>query len=187
MLVLLDEELGMMKTFLIWIASLFSSQVREAVASRERELFAFSDGQSMRRVDPLVAWRKLWSHPEIDLSSELKITANPLMSGQSVYTAAEVYAAEDRVRELVRDVFGVRRWSEQQVGLTEAETDDLLASFMAYIGDLKKKRNPSPMTPPPSESREQPSFTACAPSDTSMSPDSGSTATGSTDAARSGS
>jgi hypothetical protein len=64
-----------------------------------------------------------------------------------------VYAAEDRLRQMTRKIFGVQEWTENQPGLTVDETDELLNRFMEFCADIKKKRNPSPIVSVPSESK----------------------------------
>jgi len=139
-----------MLKFFAWLRSLFI--VRKA----ERDLFAYFDGEKTRNIDPLVAWRGIWGHREIDLSSEVKISANlTLADGKTAYTPEEVYAAEDRIRQLTREVFDLKAWSETAPGLTVAETDEVLANFLDYMEGLKKKRKTLPMTSRPSDSRPQ--------------------------------
>ena len=154
----------------------------------EREIFAFWDGQRTRQVDPLVAWRALWAHPTIDLHGDIKVVANPKMAdGTRPYTDAEVYEAEDRIRALIREVFGVKAFSEDVAGLTVVETDELLDQFWRYIAAIKKKRKPLPMTPPASVSMQPQPSTDTENSPMSSPSDSGSTANESSDGEPSGS
>lgn len=131
----------------------------------DREIFVYSDGQQERSIDPLLAWRQLWNDPEVDLAAEAKVARDPKIERPgkepvSMYPAAEVLAAEDRVIGLTRKVFGVKPLAEG--GLTMRETDALLGRFLRYADALKKKRNPSrtptplsaPMVSPSSELRE---------------------------------
>lgn len=172
-----------MLKFFAWLWSIFTSR------KAERELFAFFDGEKTRHIDPLVAWRSIWGHREIDLSSEVKISANlTLADGKTAYTAEEVYAAEDRIRQLTREVFGLKAWTEAAPGLTVAETDKVLADFLDYMEGLKKKRKTLPMMSRPSDSKPQLDSTASAAAAPITSPSaSGSIASESSDAAPSGS
>lgn len=166
-----------------WLKARFSRQP-------QREIFVYWDGARQRRIDPLVAWRGIWGHKEIDLARAVKISTNPtLADGKPVYSPEEIYAAEDQMRQLTREVFGVQQFSESAPGLTVAEIDALLSRFIEYMTDLKKKRKPLPMTPPPSVSSLPPLSTATIrPESPTLSPsESGSIASESSAAAPSGS
>lgn len=120
-----------------------------------RGLFEYWDGQRTRQIDPIAAYRAIWTNPACDLASDARTAQNPLTAdGLPMIPAAEVYAAEDRLRQMTRDVFGVQAWSETQPGLTVDEVDQLLASFWVYIHQLKKKRNTLPTRSLPLTSRE---------------------------------
>lgn len=166
-----------------WLKSRFSRQ-------SAREIFTYWDGAKERRIDPLVAWRGIWGHKEIDLARAVKISVNPtLADGKPVYQPEEIYAAEDQMRQLACEVFGVQQYSESAPGLTVAELDELLSRFIGYMTDLKKKRKPLPTTRPPSVSSLQPlsTDTIRAESPTPLPSESGSTASASSDVAHSGS
>lgn len=129
----------------------------------ERELFRYWDGQKQRSIDPVASYRAIWSDPECNLLTDATTARNPIKpDGAAFYPISEVYAAEDRLREMTRRIFGVKEWSEDQPGLTVDETDALLNSFLAYCADLKKKRNPLPTALPPTTSTEPCSFTDAA-------------------------
>jgi hypothetical protein len=139
-----------------WLVNLFSRR-------DSRYLFRYWDGAKQRALDPVAAYRKIWSFPECDLIEDSKVAMNPPSSdGKPVYPIGEVYAAEDRLRTMAREIFGVQEWTEKQPGLTVDETDELLNRFMAYCADLKKKRNPLPISSAPSASREPGSLPATA-------------------------
>lgn len=142
---------------LAWLRSFFPRRA-------DRELFVYFDGERQRGVDPLKAWRGIWAHKEIDLASDVKVSANLTMAdGKAAYAESEVYAAEDRIRQLTREVFGVKEWTDSTPGLTVAETDRLLADFLDYMEGLKKKRKTLPMMSPASASNPPPSLTASVP------------------------
>lgn len=143
----------------------------------EREIFTYFDGEKIRYADPIACWRSIWNHPTIDLAHEFKVTANPKMAdGERPYTKEEMFAAEDRIRELMRDVFKLKPWSEESPGLTVGETDNLLTAFMAYVTDIKKKLSPSVTTSQALESMEPRASTDSTEFPTNTSADSGSTA-----------
>lgn len=163
-----------------WLAGLFSRR-------NDRLLFGYWDGSQQRRIDPLVAWRGIHNHPDCNWVADMRMAANPLLKdGSSFYPVEEVRAAEDRLLALIRDVFGVREWQEDQPGLTIDETNELLGNFIQYVADLKKKRNPSPTPPAPSESTVPPDSVDSAVSPPSNWPDCSSTETASSAAAPGG-
>lgn len=168
---------------LAWILALFTSR------KNERAIYSYFDGDRQRSIDPLVAWRKIFGHPEINLESSLKIIFAPKMvDGRTPYTAEEIYAAEDSVRRLTREAFGVSAFSDTQPGLTCEETDRLLFDFLDSMEVLKKKRATLQMTSPASASTPRPGSTDTpGDSDTTSPSASGSTGTESSDAAPSGS
>lgn len=121
----------------------------------QRGLFQYWDGQRSRQIDPIKAFRAIWTCEHCDLASDARTAQNPLThDGKPMIPAAEVYGAEDRIRQMTREVFGVQAWSESTPGLTVDETDALLASFWAYIQQLKKKRNILPTRSLPSTWQE---------------------------------
>lgn len=136
-----------------WIRSLGS-----LFRSDDRCLFRYFDGIKQRSIDPVAAYRLLWITEDCDLLADSTTARNPsLPDGKPFYPIAEVYAAEDRLRSMTRKIFGVQAWSEASPGLTVDETDALLNNFMLFCADLKKKRNPSPTSSPPTVSTEPPS------------------------------
>ncbi len=163
--------------------------------SSGREIFFYEDGSGQTRaIDPLLAWRRLWSDPECDLAAEAKVARDPQIerAGKppiAIYAAAEVLAAEEKVINLTRRVFGVKPFEEG--GLTLRETDALLGRFLRYADEIKKKRNPSPTPTPALAPLDSPSsdLTPQEPDDTPPAPntkpdsDCGCTATASSVAA----
>jgi hypothetical protein len=122
----------------------------------ERCLFHYWDGQRRRAADPAAAWRKLWTH-DVNFANTITVARDPIKAdGLPFYSREQVYEAENDLWQLIRDVFDVKAWSEDSPGLTINETDELLARFMDFIAELKKKVKPSPMPSVPLESTEPP-------------------------------
>jgi hypothetical protein len=120
----------------------------------ERGLFRYWDGVKQRAIDPVMGWRNLMNDPDCQLRSDSAVAINPtLHDGKPMYPITEVLAAEDRMRELTRKVFGVKEWREDQPGLTADETDGVLNGFLDYCHNLKKKRNPLPTASAPTASK----------------------------------
>lgn len=150
----------------------------------DREIFAYWDGAKQRRIDPLVAWRKLWGDPDINLGDEYKVALNPISEdGKQFYPDGMVAESEDRLLTLIRKTFDVQPWSESTPGLTIDETLDLLAAFLQFRAALKKKRNPLPMPSPSSATREESASADSTPPDSlpSTESDCGCTQSGSSD------
>lgn len=153
----------------------------------KRELFRYWDGAKQRSIDPVATWRKIWANDKCDLSLAAATTVNPVQAdGTRFYPIEAVYAAEDQIRDLTRDIFGVKAWDESTPGLTVDETDELLNRFLAYCGDLKKKRKASPTPSAPLDSTEQEPSTGTGDFPAGASPASPSTPIGSTAAAPTG-
>ena len=124
----------------------------------KREIFSFWDGMRTRKADPVVLYRGMATHPEYNLERDVPATAD----GDP--------AAHRLTVQVVREVFGVKPWTEGEDGLTERETVDLLWQFNDYLESLKKSTSPNPTlrpaTEPPSSDQGSP---------TSAESDSGST------------
>lgn len=135
---------------LAWLLDLFPFLRRN-----ERCLFRYWDGVKNRSIDPVATYRKLWTSDDCRLMEDAATARNPLKEdGAALYPITDVYEAEDRLRTMTRQIFGVKEWQEGQPGLTVDETDELLNRFMEFCADLKKKRNPSPIVSAPSTSPE---------------------------------
>ena len=100
-----------------------------------RALFAFHDGQRQRQADPLAVSHALCC----DL--EFAIDKHPALAD-----AGNVEATQIMLRGL-RRAFGVNPWTEDQPGLTEAETLELFVTFCEYLEALKKNTS-TPLTSP---------------------------------------
>lgn len=130
-----------------------------------RDVFTFWDGSRWRGADPIVVCRRLLSHDTFDAESHPKLIE--LEDDDAV-----------RITALgVRDAFGLPEYDGRR-GLTEAECVSLLGEFWDWCGDLKKKRNPLPNSPEPTDLE---SFSAAI-GTTAHSSDSGSTSVASRDA-----
>ena len=115
-----------------------------------------------RAVDPLQAWRLMWSHP----------TCNPEKDfGPATGTFPDKFEpdAQDRVLGMIRDMFGVKPWTENSPGLTIDESLNLLWDFIKYMNDLKKKPNTTPTPSAPTESKSSEAESAMPPSSDSYS------------------
>lgn len=125
-------------TRLLWQAAvlLFGRKPKDT-----RGIYTFWDGKQHRRVDPLVVYRAIMTDEHCRLFDDLKdVQAND-------------WDAHIRIQDLTCRAFGVKRFAEDQTGLTETEIDDLLAEFIIYIQRIKKKRAGSPQSSEHSESK----------------------------------
>lgn len=115
--------------------------LRSKLINHRRAIYSYFDGQQVRKADPMVLHRSLMSHPEFDLAT------HPQLIDES---------PEDRDITLnaTRDVFGVKAFDGLTgEGLTEEETINLLWGFVSYCNSKKKRTNPSPTSPPATDSK----------------------------------
>lgn len=118
---------------------------------RQRQIFVYDDGQKVTAIDPLVAWPQVWEHPEFDLRAEGGAATGQHVDtddgGRQVVTEIEIdLDAQARLCVMVRDVFGVEQFDPATGrGLTRSELIQLLCRFLAYVDNLKKTRDPSPI------------------------------------------
>ena len=118
-------------------------------SNKRRNIFRYWDGSRTRAIDPAVAWRMMWEHPECDPNRDF----GPATTVGPDNTHVEFDgAAQDRVLSMIRDMFHVKAYAEDSPGLTIDETFGLLWSFMKYMEGLKKKRGPLPTMSAPSAS-----------------------------------
>lgn len=101
----------------------------------ERLIFRFWDGQQEVAADPLVIQRKLAAATDLEKDIELAFVQSP----EAIPAANEAF--EHLVKQ-IREAFGVKAFSEG--GLLDAECLELLGVFGGFIGEIKKKANPSP-------------------------------------------
>lgn len=134
---------------------MFSRLLRRA---DRRDIFRYWDGKRYRYADPLVVWQKLWSDTTVDPNIDFQLATGIDSDGNSVEYESD---AERRVLEMIRNLFGVRQWTESEYGLTVRETFTLMWEFLRYINDLKKKHAPLriPSQPSDSKSSEEESIT----------------------------
>lgn len=110
-------------------------------AGSRRDIFVYHDGTRERRADPMVLWERIRTDPECDLRSVLPASAR----GEP--------AAMREHEEFVRRVFDVPVYdAETDCGLPILELHALFARYMAYMEDLKKKRDLRPIRSPPTDS-----------------------------------
>lgn len=117
--------------------------------ARRRAIFRFYDGSRDRAIDPLVAWRTMWEHPTCNPNTDFEPAVGIAPDGSSTKYDP---AAQDRVLDMARQMFGVKAYSEDNPGLTIEETFALLWRFMNYMNTLKKKPAVLPTPSEPSES-----------------------------------
>ena len=119
-----------------WIRRLFGKEESlEIWTPGERRIFAYFDGQQVRKADPIVLYKELMARgPEIDISR--KVAASE---------SKDALKAHGDLVALIREVFGVQTLAGG--GLTDPEVVDLLDYFLGYVEDVKKKC-PSPLTSP---------------------------------------
>jgi hypothetical protein len=108
---------------------------------RRRQTFRFFDGQRWRRGDPFRIWRALENHDRLDMES----------MHQDVDAGVE--PACTIAMEAICEVFEVERYnSETGRGMLDWELSNMLAMFIYYISDLKKKQSPGSMPSSPTGS-----------------------------------
>jgi len=101
---------------------------------KPRGLFEFHDGTKIRRADPFVIWRKLFTHPKLNFQEHLALAEQ----GQEPETTATI--------ECLCEIFGVSRWDEAaQTGLTDWEILALVGQFQECLELLKKSSSPGQM------------------------------------------
>lgn len=121
--------------------------IRRKIHERRRAIYHYWDGARRRKIDPLAAYRALLNHPQFDAPTHLtmvEVDASHAPSDQVDFLVKAAGEAFDVTLQATRDVFDVREWTEDQPGLTQAETRDLLKGFMLYCVALKKNGSPSP-------------------------------------------
>lgn len=114
-----------------------------------RDVFTYWDGERRRSIDPMIAHRRLWTDADCDLRADARLSSGQQDNAQPLPTPEDVFAAEDRILDLVRRTFGVKAYAEGSRGLTIGETFAILARFLEFTGELKRRR-----------ARTQPALTA---------------------------
>lgn len=108
-----------------------------------REIFRYSDGErpgeKNRAIDPIAAHRKLGMHNSFNLTSDPALVD------------ADDLEAQGRLIVAMRDIFGLKEWTEDadgtQHGATESETVQLFVDFMVYLVGLKKSTSQTLTSP----------------------------------------
>lgn len=131
-------------------------------APQERGIFHFWDGTRNRNIDPLAAW-EVW-----------RSTKLPMMEVLRAADAGDGQAQNDVV-EITRQMFGVKEYNpETGEGLTRDELNGLLATYLRFVGELKKKPSPWQTQLPLSEPAAEPAQSSTFPDSTTL-PESEST------------
>lgn len=129
-----------------------------------RNIFIFHDGNRERKVDPIASF-KLIHYGEHDcqidrdwwLAVGEDAKGNPLPvsedSEQRVKDGKEQVEARDRVLAMCKAMFDVTDYDgDKNIGLTTDEQLALVAGFLMFMDILKKTRDKSPTSLPPTES-----------------------------------
>ena len=123
---------------------------------RRRDVYEYWDGETVRAIDPLSAYRALLAHPVFDWDVHPALIDN--MDAEEDSMRKEAIAASEVTTSAVRDVFGLKPWTDIRPGLTEAETITVLIQFVDWLVGQKKNINPSLTSQEPTE--QTPSETA---------------------------
>lgn len=134
-----------MNRFIAWIMSLFCRVPAETYTPAQRAIFRYWNGAEMIGVDPLKIQSELLAIPGFNTDLRMSLTEVEWEKAQE-----EARQAYWRLIPHVRRIFGVAEFEEKAgkaSGLTSAETFLLLADFMGFLLDLKKKANILPTLP----------------------------------------
>lgn len=97
-------------------------------ARRNRLLFEFFDGSEIRAVDPWLAYRILYGHPEFDMAEQLAAAVR----GEEPETT--------KAKSAICAAFGCRPFdADKMIGLTDEEMFGVLNSFLEFCSALEKK------------------------------------------------
>lgn len=153
---------------LSWIRSWFAKKEEEdaefGYVPERRVIYPYFDGKATVRADPIVLYRK-YSKVKTVLHADAAVAQSPSKAREEKYLSTLV---------LIRDIFGVKEL-DQEGGLTEQETVDLLNDYLGFM-ELLKKSTRTPPTSPAGTSPATPPAAATPP--TVPSSASGSTASG---------
>lgn len=101
--------------------------------SRDRAIFSFYDGQAERAIDPLAVWNQIWTDPD-----NLALSLPEAAKGD--------VAAQHAVEGIVTRAFDLQPFDPATGrGMTKLEIHQLLDRYLAWMADLKKKLDQSPM------------------------------------------
>jgi hypothetical protein len=128
------------------VLSMLFSWLRTRLDKR-RNIFSFWDGQRVRRVDPLRVLQTLQADKEFLMDRHIKM-AMELGDQEAIAITCKA----------VQTAFGVSAWSDDQPGLTIAETLALVQAFVGWLELQKKSTEDWPTsiarTPPESTTDE---------------------------------
>lgn len=105
---------------------------------KQRMIYKYRDGKTIRRGDPLVIYRALKNHQTFNYDEHL--TAHDNGDDEATKACAQG----------TRDAFEIPLF-DGKVGLTENELVALLKHFTLYVLDLKKNSSPLPIPAKPTE------------------------------------
>lgn len=125
----------MLERLLDWLKSWFATRDQDGFRLRERQIYSYSDGQAVRRVDPVDLYRK-WQDVATDLDVDARVATSP---------SKDARAAEGRMMVKLRAIFDVKPFAAG--GLTDGEVIDLFVHFREWVGRSKKNSPPPPTSP----------------------------------------
>ena len=166
-----------------WISRLFGRSRPAIFAERDRLIFRFWDGTRQRAADPLDVRAALDEHggpnwPDLLGVFGLAATEGmPMSPAVQASHAANVNASVGDLVALTRQAFGVEPFREREdgttTGMTQAETLDLLTSYLTFAQQLEESARPFRSGPNSTGVRPSPEESTTPPS-----PACGSSATG---------
>lgn len=112
--------------------------IRRIATRRRREIFHYRDGLRQRRIDPLVAWRRMQADHELDPSIHFPqlAHADPKLSDEAMAIVASAS----------RRIFGLTSLDDSPEGVTEREAVEVLVDFINWGEALKKNTNTPPIS-----------------------------------------
>lgn len=124
--------------------------IRRWLFNRNRAIFRYWDGRKLRRIDPMVVYRRLDSHPDFDWeTTPVEVDApSDAIAGPALAATAEA----------VREAFEIPVYDGKR-GLTEGELTNLLIDYVEWLNALKKNTSEPPTSPPPTERESSPEST----------------------------
>jgi len=117
-----------------------------------KKIFKYWDGSKYRKIDPLVAWRRMKTQDDCVVLDDLPGATGRDVEGEECDIDFE---SQDRILTLVQDMFNVRQWTEDKSGLTVGDQLGLLYAFLMFMHTLKKKQDPWPTQSQPTDSQSQ--------------------------------
>lgn len=110
----------------------------------KREIFEFRDGAGkLRRIDPMVAYRRLTSDPQLNAEEHFGILESESSPPEMLIEASTIAAAA------ARRIFGLAEFSDTDpASVTDNEAKAILIDFVVWVDAQKKSASPSPTLPP---------------------------------------